>query len=214
MEKYKFLVLTRREDLVDFFKQGLIFPSSYIQFSSSLESLVKKPKEVLKIFAKIPFIEYSINYFLLYFEAENKSLSKGLKATELISIIPLDEESQRMGLSLSPAVELDYPIFSDIYQTYQVDSAIDNALKGVENIGSIFGYDDLLKSIKKVSKKHIASWVSLIIDSNSKPSTIWEFLLSYVRNQTYPNGTVGAFLDTMSVVHNFAKGFDALSSLN
>jgi hypothetical protein len=113
-----------------------------------------------------------------------------------------------MGLSLSPAVKLDSPIFSDIFQTYQVNSAIDNALKGVDNIGTIFGYDDLLKSIKKVSKKVIASWVNLIIEPNSKPSSIWEFLLSYVRHQTYPNGTVGAFLDTMSVVHNFSKGFE------
>lgn len=52
------------------------------------------------------------------------------------------------------------------------------------------------------------TWVNLILDEEGKtsPKTIWEFLLTYVRSQTYPNGTAGAFLDTMSVVHNFTKG--------
>lgn len=212
MTQYNHIALVRRDEVIELFKNGSLFPQSAIQFAGSLASLAKKPKDVVKIFAKTPVIEYSINYFILYLKTDNKSLSKGVKYSDLISIIPLDEDAEHMGLSLSPEVKIERPIFREAYQMYQQESAVNNALKGIENIGTIFGYDDLLASIKKVPKKTVSAWVTLIMDEEGKahPKTIWEFLLTYVRSQTYPNGTVGAFLDTMSVVHNFTKGKDEM----
>lgn len=206
--KYNHLVLVRRDEVIELFKNGIIYPSSFIQFNGELSSLVTKTKIVLEVFKKTPAIEYSINYFLLYCVSENKLLSKGLNVTDLASIIPLDEDSYRMGLSLIPEVKLEHPIFSVIYREYLKSAAVQNAAKGVENISCIFGTSDLWKSIKKFPKKNLSELVALIMDEEGTrhPSSIWEYLLTYSRNQIYPNDIRGAFLDTMAVVQNFTKG--------
>lgn len=209
--KYNHLALVRRDEVVELFKNGVLYPASSIQFTGHIETLPQKTKDVAKLFDKIPSIEYSINYFLLYAETEKKAalLSQGLKILDLVSIIPLDEESHRMGLSLVPPVRLSAPIFEPNFMDYQERAAIENAKKGITNIGTIFGFEDLSRSIKKFNEKqNIPSLVSLILDETGKrsPQTIWEYLISYTRNQTYPNDIRGAFLDTMSVVNNFNKG--------
>lgn len=209
--KYNHLALVRRDEVVELFKNGVIYPASSIQFTGSITSLPQKTKEVEKVFPKTPTIEYSINYFLLYVEAEKKTplLTQGLNILDLAAIIPLDEESAQMGLSLTPPVRLLAPIFTPNYMDYKERMAIDNAKKGIINIGQIFGFDDLMKSVKKFTeKKSLPLLVSLILDESGKrqPETIWEYLISYTRNQTYPNDTRGAFLDTLSVVNNFNKG--------
>ena len=195
---------------MELFKNGIIYPASSIQFSGSVETLPRKTKDVAKLFAKTPSIEYSINYFVLYAETERKSalLAQGLMIEDLLSIIPLDEESERMGLSLTPPIKLSTPIFESNFRDYQKSCAIENARRGVKNIGLIFGFDDLLKSLRKFNaNKGLPALVSLIIDEsgNRHPQTIWEYMMSYTRNQTYPNDVRGAFLDTMSVVQNFNK---------
>lgn len=210
--KYNHLALVRRDDVIDLFKNGVIFPASTIQFSGSIETLPEKTNEVKKVFDKMPPIEYSINYFFLYVVAEKKTslLSQGLNIHELVSIIPLDEESFKMGLSLNPPVQLSDPLFSSNFIDYQKDLAIENAKKGVNNIGLIFGFKDLMKSITKFNeKKSLPALVSLVCDETGqlKPQSIWEYLICYNRNQTYPNDTRGAFLDTMSVVNNYKKGY-------
>lgn len=113
-----------------------------------------------------------------------------------------------MGLSLVPEVKLERPLFAAIYGDYLEMAAVENALKGIENISCIFGTSDLWKSVKKLPKKNLPELVSLIMDEtgNRQPETIWEYLLTYTRNQIYPNDIRGAFLDTMSVVQNFTKG--------
>lgn len=211
MSKYNHLALVRRDEVVELFKNGVIYPSSSVQFSGSVEAFSKNTKEVKKIFAKTPAIDYSINFFFLYAESDNKSSlsTKGLYISDLVEIIPLDEESARMGLPLTPPIRLSRPIFENNYLNYQEKAAIENARKGVQNISAIFGMKDLWKSVKKITeKKHLPIFVSLIIDESGrcKPNTIWEYLLCYNRNQTYPNGVHGAFLDTMSVVQNYTKG--------
>lgn len=208
--KYNHLALVRRDEVVELFKNGIIYPASSIQFTCSLKALSGKTKEVKKVFSRTPTIEYSINYFLLYVEAEKKTslLSQGLRILDLVAIIPLDEESAQMGLSFTPPVRLAPPMFAPNYMDYQERMAIDNAKKGIINIGQIFGFDDLMKSVKKFTeKKSLPALVSLVLDETGKrqPQTIWEYLISYTRNQTYPNDTRGAFLDTMSVVNNFNK---------
>lgn len=209
--KYNHLALVRRDEVVELFKNGIIYPVSSIQFTGSITSLPQKTKEVEKVFSKVPSIEYSINYFLLYAETEKKTplLTQGLNILNLVAIIPLDEESAQMGLSLTPPVRLAAPIFAPNFMDYQERMAIDNAKKGIINIGQIFGFGDLMKSVKKFNeKKNLPALVSLVLDETGKrqPQTIWEYLISYTRNQTYPNDTRGAFLDTMSVVNNFNKG--------
>lgn len=208
--KYHHLALVRRDEVVELFKNGIIYPASSIQFTGSITSLPQKTKEVEKVFSKVPSIEYSINYFLLYAETEKKTslLTQGLNILDLVAIIPLDEESAQMSLSLTPPVRLATPMFAPNYMDYQERMAIDNAKKGVINIGQIFGFEDLMKSVKKFTeKKSIPQLVSLVLDETGKrlPETIWEYLISYTRNQTYPNDTRGAFLDTMSVVYNYKK---------
>lgn len=210
-KKYNHLALVRRDEVIELFKNGMLYPASSIQFSGSIETLPKKTKEVAKLFDKTTTIEYSINYFLLYALTEKSTalFKQGLDILDLVSIYPLDEESKRMGLSLVPPVKLSAPIFEENFFGYRENSAIENARKGVKNIGIIFGYDDLLKSIKKFTdKKHLPILVALVMDEtgNRKPESIWEYLISYTRNQIYPNGIRGAFLDTMSVVNNYKKG--------
>lgn len=209
--KYNHLAIVRRDDVIDLFKNGVIYPASSIQFSGSLESLPKKTKDVAKLFNKIPNIEYSVNYFLLYAESEKKVslFSQGLSILDLVAIIPLDEESAHMGLSLNPSVRLTAPIFTQNFKDYQKNIAIENAKKGINNIGQIFGFKDLMKSVNKFTeKKSLPALVSLVLDETGEhqPQTIWEYLISYSRNQTYPNDIRGAFLDTMSVVNNYKKG--------
>lgn len=208
MAQYNLLVLVRREEMVDLFKQGTIYPNNPIKVVGSLDALAKKPKDVLKVFAKVPAIEYSIHYFLLFVNTTSSSLSKGLKIDEVKAIIPLDEESERMGLQLMPPIRLEKPIFADVYRLYQAQSAEAIAAKGVANMEAIFGIEDLWKSIKKLTRKQLPGLVAMITDDDGKlhPKTIWEHLLCYNRMQTYPNGTRGAFLDTMSVLQNFRSG--------
>ena len=210
--KYNHLALVRRDEVVELFKNGVLYPASSIQFTGHIETLPQKAKDVAKLFDKIPSIEYSINYFLLYAETEKKQtlFSQGLKIQDLVSIIPLDEESYRMGLSLVPPVHLSAPIFKSNFRDYQEKAAFENAKRGVFNIGEIFGFEDLMKSVKKFTeKKSIPALVSLILDETGtrQPETIWEYLICYTRNQTYPNDIRGAFLDTMSVVNNYNKGY-------
>ncbi len=209
--KYKHLALVRRDEVIELFKNGFIYPASSIQFTGSVTSLPKKKKEVEKVFSKVTSIEYSINFFLLYAETEKKTplLTQGLNILDLVEIIPLDKESAQMSLSLTPPVRLATPMFATNYMDYQERMTIDNAKKGVLNIGQIFGFDDLMKSVKKFTeKKSLPKLVSLVLDETGErqPETIWEYLISYTRNQTYPNGTRGAFLDTLSVVNNYNKG--------
>lgn len=209
--KYKHLALVRRDEVVELFKYGIIFPASSIQFTGDIETLPQKTKDVAKVFFKTPTIEYSINYFLLYAETEKKAalLSQGLNYQDLKAIIPLDEDSAQMGLSLNPPVRLAKPIFTQNYSEYQKLSTLENAKRGIANIGQIFGFDDLLKSIKKFNeKKSLPALISIVLDETGKrsPQTIWEYLVCYTRNQIYPNDVRGAFLDTMSVVNNYNKG--------
>lgn len=209
--KYNHLALVRRDEVIDLFKNGIIYPASSIQFAGSIEAFSRSPKDVAKLFTKAPVIDYSVNYFLLYAAATKKNalLTQGLNIQDLISIIPLDEEAARMGLSLTPPVRLNSPLFVQSFKAYQENAAIENAKKGIINLGIIFGFDNLPKSITKFSeKKNLPALISLIIDETGSriPQTIWEYLLSYTRTQTYPNDIRGAFLDTMSVVNNYNKG--------
>ncbi len=209
--KYNHLALVSRDEVVELFKNGIIYPASSIQFIGNIESLPRKTKEVGKVFSKAPAIEYSINCFLIYAETEKKTalITQGLNICDLVAIIPLDEESARMGLSLTPPVKLGAPIFASNFKEYQEWMAIENAKKGVRNIGKIFGFEDLMKSIKKFTeKKGLPTLVSFVLDDTGKsqPQSIWEHLIGYTRNQTYPNDIRGAFLDTMSVVNNYNKG--------
>lgn len=206
--KFKHLALVRREEVIELFKTGLIYPASSLKFNGSIESLPTQSKKIQTVFSKTPEIEYSINYFLLYAETKTSPslFAQGLFIQDLVSIFPLDEDSARIGLPLSPPVHLCPPIFAQIFKDYQIAAAISNARKGIHNIGVIFGFDDLSKSIKKFNvRKALKSIVNLILSDSAEfhPKTIWEFLISYTRMQNYPTDIRGAFLDTMSVLHNF-----------
>ena len=212
MTDYKQLILVRRDDIIDLFKTGKIYPLAAVTFDCRLEELPSKPKTVNQVLDKLPLNEYSINFFLLFAKTEKKDIVKnGLLIEDLLSIIPLDEEAKRIGLNLTPEVNLYSPIFSDNFYQWQIRSAVENSIRGVSNIERIFGYEDLWKSIKKFSIKNLPDLVNVILDESGtyNPASIWEFLLSYSRTQTYPKDIRGYFLDTMSVVSAFKnKGFD------
>lgn len=210
-KKYNHIALISREDLISLFKNGVIYPSSTVEFKCNLHELVSDSKAEKKLFGKVSLIEYSINYFILYARTEKASslLSQGLRNTDLISIIPLDENSARMGLNFEPPVKLEKPIFNIWYKHYEENSAIENAISGIKNIGQIFEFDDLEGSIKNFSfKKDLTGIIKLMIDDENivTPKTIWEYLISYSRSHSYPNDVRGAFLDSMTVIHNFSKG--------
>ena len=204
MATYKQLILVRRDDLIELFKTGKIYPIASITFNCRLEELPEDVKAVEQVLNKLPIDAYSINYFLLFAETEKKDISKsGIIIDDLYCIIPLDEESKRIGLNLTPEVKLQEPIFRHNYALHQQYNAEINAERGVANIEKIFGYNDLWKSVKKFNKKNnLKHLVSVILDEagENTPESIWEFLLAYTRTQTYPQDIRGFFLDTMSVV--------------
>lgn len=204
MATYKQLILIRRDDFIDLFKSGKIFPTYAISFNCRLEELPDDTQTVEQLLNKLPIDAYSINYFLLFAETKKKDIVKsGLLIEDIICIIPLDEEAKRIGLTLSPEVKLHEPIFKHNYELHQHINAQINAERGVANIEKIFGFNDLWKSIKKFSKsKDLKHLISVILDETEEtnPESIWEFLLAYTRTQTYPNDIRGYFLDTMSVV--------------
>lgn len=215
--KFKYLALVRRDEVVELFKNGIIHPASSITFTGCINDLPQQSGEVEKVFSQKPVIEYSIHYFLLYAETERqiKPLKNGLHIQNLKAIIPLDEESAQMGLSLIPPVRLAPPMFVQNYRAYKEKFAIENAKKGIANIEQIFGFDDLSNSIKNrdknkkfTIKESLPNLVSIVLDETGEklPKTIWEYLICYSRNQTYPKGIRGAFLDTLSVVKNHKKG--------
>lgn len=205
---YKHLALVRRDEVIELFKNGRIYPTSSEQFDGGIEAL-PKTKTVTNIFNKIPSIAYSIDYFMLYAHTQQKKPlhSQGLKIEDLIAVYPLDEESARLGLSLMPPIKLEAPIFAADYAEYQKRVALNNAKMGISNIESIFKVDNLMKSIKKFKAESLSSLVSLVMDEtgNRNPQTIWEYLLCYNRNAIYPNDARGAFLDMMSVLCNFKE---------
>ena len=210
-KKYNHIALVRRDDLITLFKNGVIYPSSSLEFKCNLHELVSDSKAEKKLFDKVTLIEYSINYFILYAKTEKSSslFSQGLRNTDLISIFPLDENSARMGLNFEPPVKLEKPIFSIWYRHYEKNAAVENAISGINNVAKIFEIDDLEKSIKKFNlKKDLPNIIKLMIDDENivKPKTIWEYLISYSRSHSYPNDVRGAFLDSMTVIHNFSKG--------
>ena len=64
--KYKHLALVRRDEVIELFKNGIIYPASSIQFTGSVTSLPQKKKVVEKVFSKVTSIEYSINFFFFF----------------------------------------------------------------------------------------------------------------------------------------------------
>lgn len=208
--KHKHLALVRRDELIDLFKYGTIYPGASISFTGMVDSMPARVRDMEKLFDKVPAIEYSTNYFLLYAETEKKTalLSQGLATENLREIFPLDDDAARFGVSLEPPVVLSGPIFAENFRNYQIKTAVGNARKGVANIEKIFGFNKLFLAVKQFTeKKSLPELVSLIMDENGSlaPRTIWEHLLCYNRSQTYPNDARGTFLDTMSVIRNYSK---------
>lgn len=219
METFNYLTLVRRDDLIELFKTGIIYPQSAIEYSGSLPEFARQIDKVKKIFDKTPNIDFSINYFILKASYDQKTAvsTKGLSVANLKNIIPLDRDSAKVGLDLMPPVVITDPYFEDAYHSYQIDCAVENSRKGVLNIEAIFGVSKLWDTLpnngrgkkKKVglTEKDLPPIIQCIFDVSGKtlPETAWGYLLTYVRSALYPGGIQGAFLDTMSVVANFTK---------
>ena len=204
MNKYNQLTLLRRCEVIEVFKTGIIYPVHSIPFACSLESLAQNDKEFKKLFSKIRLIEYSSDYFIIYAQTEKKAsvCSQGLRIEDINLLIPLDRQAAHIGLSLNPSIKFYHPIFEKHYLNFQLERATENAQKGIDDISKLFGFEKLQKTIKGFSEKSLKRAIALLLDENGteSPESIWEYLLCYTRNYSYPNDIRGAFLDTMSVL--------------
>ena len=137
---YTTLCLFRKDDVIDFFKNGKAFlHCPVLSETMTVEEIAEDAKNCDKLFDKANPIDYSIYYFILQFVSDKKKdKSAMVEIEELRGIFPLDNESYRIGLHLSPEIRLEKPIFQQAFYNFQKSKLLESSRSGVENIARIF----------------------------------------------------------------------------
>lgn len=197
-----YLILLRKDDIIDFFRYGKwkVFSPS-IKFDEPVEQLPHNKKLMDKLFKQANPFGYSIEYFLVHLRCPKISQ---IEIDDIIDIFPLDKDSKRIGLSLSPEIRLGEPIFEDSYTNFQIANEIEDAKKGIDNIFAIFGLLPPKKFINKSDLEKIVrdSYINAPIDGKN---CIWYYLLRYDRHQSYPKDNRGFALDAIHAFLNYEK---------
>lgn len=204
--KYTHLCLFKKDDLIQLLREGGLIaycPSVVVDISSD----IKCHAAAEKLFASSNPIDYSINYFILLFESDKKSIAgKCLEIRDLQAIYPLDEESARFGIILEPSVALQPPIFGKEYREFKKRQLLAESEKGVDNIRQMFGYDKL-KAPSKFSIEDKNALIESVMDDEGLTGahSIWSYLLAYTRTQNYPKDGRGCFYDAFHVFANYER---------
>ena len=210
--EYNYIFLVRKDDVIDFIKYGRLFPNcSYVDFSGDVEALRQDEKLAKKLFDTANEFEYSIEYYLLHI-CVAKKLSKSkpiaVEIQNLKGIYALNQEAYNVGLSLNPPVQLNAPIWPEkVYDDFQLTIAKNSSLRGITNIGAIFGVEFTKMNRGFIKKNEL---LQIVEDAYKgvRPSgekSIWVYLCQYERHHSYPKDTRGFFLDALHAIINYQK---------
>lgn len=209
-----YILLIRKNDLVDYIKYGHYFPlCSSIEFDGDINSLRADNNIAWKLIEKANDFEYSIECYLIHVCTESKiSSSKLLQINNLKGIYSLNSEAYRIGLSLKPSVKLNTPIWDDsLFDSFLLNIEKADGDRGLENLERLFeiSFAKMPKGFLKRRGKEREHY-SIIEDSYfnvelSAQDSIWKYLCRYERHQNYPNDTRGFFLDAIHVINNFME---------
>ncbi len=202
---YTTLCLFRKDDVIDFFKNGKAFlHCPVLSETMTVEEIAEDAKNCDKLFDKANPIDYSIYYFILQFVSDKKKdKSAMVEIEELRGIFPLDNESYRIGLHLSPEIRLEKPIFQQAFYNFQKSKLLESSRSGVENIARIFDIE--IKLPKKFNKKDQEALVDAFYSGTpiNGEHSIWYYLLGYSRRLPYPKDNRGLFIDILHIFYNF-----------
>ncbi len=197
-----FLLLLRKDDIIDIFKYGrwkTQCPS--IKFSGTIEEVSSNKKLMDKLFKQSNPFDYSLDYFILHVISPTAS---SFEVDDIVDIYALDSDSFKIGLSLSPEIRLSEPIFKEYYLDFQIANEIIDAQKGVDNIFAIFDLPHPKTFIKKKELETVIkdSFLGLSPQGNN---SIWYYLLRYERHQSYPKDNRGFALDAIHALLNYER---------
>ena len=197
-----YLLLLRKDDVIDLFRYGrwkVYSPS--IKFNGMVKDLANDKKALEKLFKLANPFDYSIDYFLVHVQCPKVTT---IEVDDIVEVFPLDKDSSRVGLSLSPEIKLGEAIFEDSYIDFQISNEIMDARKGVDNIFSIFDMEQPKAFMKKTDFEKIIR--DFYIDAAiAGKNSIWYYLLRYERHQSYPKDNRGFALDAFHAFLNYEK---------
>lgn len=200
-----FLVLFRKDDVIDFYKYGhWNVKSPNIKFDGNVKTLANNDKLMAKLFKQANPFDYSIEYFLVHLSCPSLT---SVDVDDIVDIYALDAESLKIGFSLSPEIRLSKPIFEKYYIDFQVANAVVDAQKGVDNIFAVFD----LPQIKPLLKKRELEGLirdTMLEEPIEGDKSLWYYLLRYERHHSYPKDNRGFFLDAMHAFLDFEKRQD------
>lgn len=200
-----YLLLLRKDDMIDLYRYGrwnVYSPS--IKFNGSVSDLAKDKKLLEKLFKQANPFGYSIEYFLVHVQCPKVA---SIEVDDVLGVYPLDRDSSRIGLSLSPEIKLGEAMFEDSYVDFQISNEILDARKGIDNIFSIFDMEQPKPFVKKTDFEKIIHDFYLDAPIEGKES-LWYYLLRYDRHQSYPKDNRGFALDAVHAFFNYEKKMD------
>ena len=211
-KEFHYMLLLRKDDVIDIFKYGRLFAYCPLNsFDGDIDKVVNNKKLATSIFDKANSFDYSIEYYLIHVKSNLATIKgKEIFIEDILNVFAIDENAYNIGLPLSPAINIQRPIWEDAYNEFQIKKFIQDADKGVDNICKIFGIQELMKSYKqrgfitKSTKDEVIRDVVLGNPMEGKHA-IWYYLLRYERHQNYPKDNRGFFLDMIHSYDNFMK---------
>lgn len=206
-----YILLLRKDDIVDLFKYGKWFPyCPYITFDGEIDKLSQDEKACEALFKNANPFDYSIEYYMLHVASASRKAVFAIE--EVKGIYALDEQSKTIGIELAPEVKINPPIWPKAFLNFQISTGIDNCLLGITNVAELFGVPLMRKKKGFVDSDVIKEVVEETI-KGIRPSgqilgnrSIWVYLLRYERHQNYPNDMRGFFIDAVHVYNNYVKG--------
>lgn len=211
-KEFHYMLLLRKDDVIDIFKYGRLFVYCPLNsFNGDISTIINNKKFANSIFDKANSFDYSIEYYHVHVKSSLASIKgKEIFIEDLLDIFAIDENAYKIGLPLSPAINIKKPIWKDAYNEFQVKKALQDADKGVDNVCRIFGIQEIMKSYKPrgfitKSIKEEVIWDIVLDRPMEGKHSIWYYLLRYERHQNYPKDIRGYFLDMIHTYYNFMK---------
>lgn len=218
MAQRNYIVLVRKDELIDLFKFGQLFtPCNFAEFDGDIERLRQDADKAQEVFKKVNDFEFSVEYYFLHLLRDRTLSDRGkdgykFSIEEVQGIYALDSESWKMGLMLTPPVVVNHPIWEDFYKGIEVKRAINDALIGIRNVEKVFNVnfsklsrDKNFIAHKEDNIKEIVIRDAMLNIPVQDDNSIWYYLLRYERHQNYPKDNRGFFLDALHVFANYSK---------
>lgn len=218
MAQRNYIVLVRKDELIDLFKFGQLFtPCNFAEFDGDIVRLSQDADKAQEVFKKVNDFEFSVEYYFLHLLRDRTLSDRGKDGykffiEEVQGIYALDSESWRMSLMLTPPVVVNRPIWENFYKDIEVKRAYNDALIGIKNVEKVFGvnFSKLTRDKDFIAHKEDAVKWCVIQDAMlnvpaQDENSIWYYLLRYERHQNYPKDNRGFFLDALHVFANYSK---------